>query len=175
MEPIWGTLLGVFCAGFFFLLFVGLGIFFIYRGVQDRKKSEASQGWPGTMGQVTVSEIRRDVDTDSEGYSSATYTPEVEYTYEVSGQVFTGKKISFGFKTGYGNRSKAEARLANYPEGSQVTVYYDPANPGDAVVERKPSGTSTMMVVGIIFAVIGVCLACPLMIFILSGALSTLG
>lgn len=122
MEPIWGTLLGVVCAGFFFLSFIGLGVFMIYRSTQDRKKSEATQSWPGTIGQVTVSKVVRDVDTDAEGYTSTSYTPKVEYTYDVGGQVFTGEKLSFRFKTRYGNQTKAEAQLAHYPEGSRVYI-----------------------------------------------------
>ena len=115
------------------------------------------------------------MDTDAEGYTSISYTPKVEYTYDVGDQVFTGEKLSFGFTTRYGNQTKAEAQLAHYPEGSQVTVYYDPSNPEEAVLERKPTGTSTMLVLGIIFTIMGVCLACPLMVFVLTGALSTLG
>ncbi len=64
MESFVGPLIGVLCGGFFFLLFIGLGVFLIYRTQQSKKKAQLSQNWPATQGQITDSHVSRSVDTD---------------------------------------------------------------------------------------------------------------
>ncbi len=174
MESFVGPLFGVLCGGFFFLLFIGLGVFLIYRTQQSKKKAQLSQNWPATQGQITNSHVSRSVDTDSDGSTSTMYSAQVAYTYQVGGQAYSGHNIGFGFNPSYSNQSKAQATAARYSVGSPVSVYYDPSNPSDAVLERQASGSNVSMILGIIFIVIGVCLACPVMLFTLMGALSTL-
>jgi hypothetical protein len=145
----------------FVLLFGGAGFFLIYRSLQSRKQAEASQSWPSTPGVVAESRVTSSTSTDSDGDTSTTYSPHVEYTYQVGGQEYRGKDITFGFKQGYGNPSKAEEMVTRYPEGSPVTVFYDPAKPQRSVLERKVGGFGSSLVIGIIFLVIGLCLGCP--------------
>jgi len=92
----------------------------------------------------------------------------------VAGQEYKGDKITFGFTQGYGNYAKAQAALARYPLGAQVTVYYNPANPTDAVLERKAGGSTISLVLGIIFILVSLCLGCPVIVMIGSSALSSI-
>jgi hypothetical protein len=154
------TIFGAICAVVFILGFIGVGIFLIYRSMQSRKRVEASQGWPSTVGQITESRVAHSTHTDSEGDSNDSYTPYVTYTYQVAGQEYTGRDIAFGFKQGYNNASKAEAVVGKYPLGAQVSVYYDPADPQKAVLERQAGGFGIGLALGIIFLVIGACLGC---------------
>jgi hypothetical protein len=154
------TILGAVCGVIFILGFIGVGIFLIYRSVQSRKRAEASQGWPSTVGQISESRVSHSVHTDTDGDSRDSYTPTVEYTYQVAGQEYTGGDITFGFKQGYGNASKAQTVVGKYPVGAQVSVYYDPADPQQAVLERQAGGYGVGLVLGIIFLVIGACLGC---------------
>jgi hypothetical protein len=175
MESIVGPLIGMLCGGLFLLLFLGLGIFLIYRTQQSKKKAELSQNWPATQGQITDARVSRSVDTDSDGSTSTTYSAKVAYTYQVGGQDYNGHNITFGFNPSYSSQSKAQATIARYQVGSQVPVYYDPSNPSDAVLARQASGSNASMILGIIFIVIGVCLACPVMAITLTSVLSSLG
>jgi hypothetical protein len=143
----------------FVLIFAGVGIFLIYRSLQSRKQAEASQAWPGTQGVVSEARVTSSSHTDSDGETSYSYSPHVEYTYQVGGQEYLGQNITFGFKQGYGSPAKAEAITARYPAGGAVTVYYDPANPQQAVLERKAGGFGATLAIGIIFLVIGLCAA----------------
>ena len=154
------TILGAVCGAAFVLGFIGTGVFLIYRNLQSRKRAEASQGWPSTVGQIGESRVTHSTHTDSEGDTSDSYAPYVEYTYQVAGQTFTGRDITFGFKQGYGNASKAQAVLAQYPVGAQVSVYYDPADPQQAVLERKAGGYGVGLALGIVFLAVGTCLGC---------------
>jgi hypothetical protein len=175
MGDITGAIIMTVCGGFFFLVFLGLGIFLIYRTQQSKKKAQLSQNWPATQGQITDSHVSRSVDTDSDGSTSTAYSAQVAYTYQVLGQAYNGSKIAFGFNPSYSNQSKAQATAARYPVGSAVAVYYDPANPSDAVLERQASGSNVALILGIIFIVVGVCIACPLVLFAVTSAFSTLG
>jgi hypothetical protein len=174
MQSIVGPLLGMLCGGIFFLLFLGLGIFLIYRTQQSKKQAQVSQNWPSIPGQVTDSHVSRSQSTDADGDTSTSYSARVAYTYQVSGQAYSGHNIAFGFNPSYSNESKAQAAAARYPLGGQVPVYYDPSNPSDAVLERQASGSNVGMILGIIFIVIGVCLACPIMAITLTSVLSSL-
>jgi len=172
VENIAGTLIGIVCGGLFILGFAGAGIFLIYRSWQSKQKAEASQSWPSTRGQVTMARVQHNVSTDSEGDRHDYYSPLVEYTYEVGGQAYTGRTIRFGFNPSFGNEAKAQAALASYPVGAQVTVYYNPNNPAEAVLERKASATNTGMILGIIFIAVSACLACPLLLALVFRAFS---
>jgi hypothetical protein len=148
------------CGTILALGFIGLGAFLIIRSVQSRKKAEASQGWPSTIGQISESRVVHSTSTDSEGESSDSYTPSVEYTYQVGGQTYTGRDLTFGFTQGYGDEAKAQSALAKYPPGAQVSVSYDPADPQKAVLERQAGGFAAGLILGIIFLVIGLIMSC---------------
>lgn len=63
---------------------------------------------------------------------------EIAYEYHVGRKRLTGKRVSIGEDRG--NWQVAET-LARYPEGAAVLVYYNPARPSEAVLERDaPEG-----------------------------------
>jgi len=57
------------------------------------------------------------------------------------------------------NRSKQQAIVEQYPAGSQVTVYYDPDDPEQAVLEKRVNGVFTTIMVSAVFILIGVIVA----------------
>jgi hypothetical protein len=173
MSTTIGPLIGFLCGGFFILLFAGVGAFLIYKSFRDRKKADTSQTWPSTPGQITEARVVRSRRTDSEGDVDYSYAPAIQYTYQVGGQEYTGDNITFGFRQTFGSQAKAEAALARFPTGGQVTVYYDPNNPGEAVLERKAGGSTLSLVLGIVFLVISLCLGCPVLLYLLLGVWST--
>jgi len=105
-----------------------LGIIFI-----ARSKVAQAENWLSTIGTVTSSSIewRRGSKGGSVAY------PAVQYTYQVMGQMLQGRKIMPGPETGGSFTHKVVER---YPAGAQVTVYYDPNNPSDALLERNMPG-----------------------------------
>jgi hypothetical protein len=163
-------LVGTVCGAVLILGFIGAGIFLIYRSVQSRKKAEASQGWLSTTGQISESRVEHSLSTDSDGGNDS-YTPYVEYTYQVAGQDHTGRDLTFGFTQGYGKASKAQSMLEKYPAGAQVNVYYDPADPQKAVLERQAGGFGAGLALGIIFIVIGLVLGCVGIIALIASLL----
>ena len=162
-------LIGVLCGGLFVLLFAGIGVFLIYHSIRSRRKAESSQGWPSTSGQVSEARVSHHTSTDTDGDTQDSYSPEVCYHYQTGGQEYDGSKIGFGFQQSFNSRSQAEQALSRFPEGSQVTVYYNPANPAEAVLERKAGGSTLSLVLGIIFLLVGLCLGCSGLVFLLSS------
>ena len=118
---------GSICFSAFLVDAILLGIIYAAR----RGVAKAAS-WPSTMGTVTFSTVERRQSSDS----TASY-PVVNYTYQVMGQMFEGRKIMPGPETG---GSFAHKVVARYPVGAQVMVYYDPNNPSDAVLERGMPG-----------------------------------
>ncbi len=120
------TLLIFLCSFGFIFMVVN---FFLYREiVQTQKRENATQTWPTVSGEITASKINRRHDSE-QGYVEY---PHVSYTYEVNGKKHHSSNIMAGGELG---GVKVESTLARYPLGSQVTVYYDPQNPKDAVLE----------------------------------------
>jgi hypothetical protein len=147
----------------------------IYRTQQSKKKAQVSQSWPSTPGQITDSHVSRSQSTDSDGDTTTSYTARVAYTYLVGGETYSGHNIAFGFSPSYSSEAKAQADAARYPVGSQVPVYYNPDKPADAVLQRQASGSKVGVILGVVFIVVGVCVACPVMGVTVANLLSSLG
>lgn len=135
------------------LLFVAVGLVLIYMYFRNLAQVRSSEGWPASQGTILESWVRESTTTDDDGSTSSHYYPEVLYTYQVMGVEYQGDKLTFGPKSG-GAQSKATRIVSNYPKGANVTVYYDPAKPSNAVLERNIS--RTLLIYGVIFLVIGV-------------------
>jgi hypothetical protein len=121
------VILTIFGSMFFFdAIFIGII-------VAVRRKVAQAAGWPSTLGTVTFStiEMRR----GSKGGSTA--YPVVRYSYQVNGQPYQSTKVMPGPDVGGTGAHKVVQR---YPAGAQVMVYYNPANPSEALLERGTPG-----------------------------------
>ncbi|MCP4141984.1 MAG: DUF3592 domain-containing protein [Chloroflexi bacterium] len=152
-------IVGIIIGGCFVLIFGIIGGAMLFKYFQDSKKAEASQGWSSASGQITESYVRREDSTDNDGYPQTYYYSEVRYEYDLLVATFTGDKIAFGTKTGNSSQMKAQEALARYPVGERVTVYYDPNNREDAVLERRVGG-KVFLIIGIVFSLVALCTLC---------------
>lgn len=147
-------------------LFIGVGVLFALLGAgvmitawRTRQRLQASAGWPTTEGEVVETQIRREESaTGEDDDTMVRFYPEIRYTYRVLGQTYTGTRLSFGGPAGYLNRAEAAAVLNRYPVGGRVMVYYNPANPQEAVLERRAEGVGCNFVVGAAFFLLGLVL-----------------
>jgi hypothetical protein len=160
-------IMGLCCVGVFMLAFAGGGIFLISRTRKSQAEAAGSNSWPSTAGVIEEATIQTRHSTDSDGSTNTSYSPHVRYSYRVGGADYSSTKISFGFGVGSSNYNKAQQWLAGYPQGKQVPVYYDPANPQNAVLERAARGSTTGYVLGVIFIALGICMGCPVIFGIL--------
>lgn len=84
----------------------------------------------------------------SGGYHYRTsYHPDITYQYTVNGQQYINNR--FAQRPTLINRESIIQRvLEKYPVGQKVTVYYNPANPQDAYLQKGMGGAATAIVLG---------------------------
>ena len=134
----------------FLLLLLAIGIGVTLHGIRGLKTSLEAQSWPTTTARVIDTDVSYQRGTSS---STGAYYPRVRYQYVVNGRTYTGDRI---WTTNMGStRGWARSIIDEFPPGSEVTVYYDPADPANALL--KP-GNSTpailMLLLGILLTVI---------------------
>jgi len=140
------------------VIFVFTGIIFFIIGLIVRRKVKIAQGWPVVSGTVESTEIKKHKTTTKTGRSgfrtSYTYEPVVNYTYGVSGQTYTSKRLAYsGFQ---GAEVSAQEKLKQYPPGGSVQVHYNPKKPQDALLEVSMDATKIYNLMGLIFMAAGV-------------------
>ena len=134
-------------------LFIGIVLLII--GWRGKKQSNAASAWPSVPGRVTAASLHTSTNYDQDNSPSTSYQPVVEYDYTVMGAAYHASRVAFGANS-FG-KGQAEAILAKYPLDAPVTVYYNPEKPGEAVLEQSAKGTTLFLIVGGIFALIGLC------------------
>jgi Protein of unknown function (DUF3592) len=128
-----------------------------YKTLQVR----AAREWPSTPGKVFISNSEvRDVrvldDSREDNYRIERRNfANIVYQYSVAGKQLRNNRVSIGEDRG--DFEVAET-IAKYPEGMDVTVFYNPLHPNEAVLERDlPKGLwgclgiGTAVVLAIVF------------------------
>ncbi|MFH7242679.1 MAG: DUF3592 domain-containing protein [Spirulina sp.] len=134
-------------------LFSVFGIYFLFT-------ANESWSWPSVEGSVVNSEVRRDISLrhSTAGTTRKTHTKyyvSVNYTYDVEGTSYLSSRYSLGqgdrVSRTYKDRSDAEAEAeSRFPEGTTVTVHYDPKQPTEAVLAAGWNwGTFVPLLMGI--------------------------
>jgi hypothetical protein len=134
-------------------LFLGGVLFIVLAVLRSRKAKMAAENWPTVAGGVLSSEVVIHRSHSSRGYATVNYMPKVSYEYQVNGQKYMGDGIGFGTAT-FGKK-KADEIAAIYPQGTPVTVHYDPSDPSKAVLETKSVGGGNFIALGIILIATG--------------------
>jgi flagellar basal body-associated protein FliL len=140
------------------VVFLCVGIGLIIAAVISRNNAKKAESWSTIAGQVTSSTMTEHRQRDSDGDSHVNYQPVVQYTYQVNGLTYNGGKISFGANSF--DYNTAQSKVGKYPVGAQVVVHYNPINPGEAVLETQAAGSKIFLIIGIIFALIGLLSCC---------------
>ena len=153
--PLW---LGLGCGGFFVLAFLVVGILLVVGNARAKKRAGESQNWPSTTGRILLSEVRTSQTRDEDGNLQApSFYPYVEYDYILNGLAYKSHKLSFGSHEMFNNQAAAAAKLAPYPVGANVQLFYNPQKLDDSVLERVAPKSKTGLVIGIIMLVLGAC------------------
>lgn len=130
---------------------------FVVAGISKFRETYRARNWTATVGRVTESKVRsvRDRANETQAYESM---PLVVYEYYVDGTKYRGTKINFADKiTG----EDVAPTLEKYPFGKTVQVYYNPANPNQAVLEHDFPKWLYAGLVAIILAILGLGLGMP--------------
>jgi len=116
---------------------IGAGILFYARSITA--KARRSLSWPSTEGAISHSAVLLSTQQTSNSTNAAMYKADLAYRYKVKGRDYSSSRITL---MDYSSSAAGRAQdiVARYPDGAAVTVYYDPADPSDSVLE--PGGTS---------------------------------
>ena len=121
-----------------FLFMVAGGVMSFF-GVRQLMRAQASTTWPTVTGVVTISELGKQMGNERD--ESTTYSADISYDYVANDRSYVNGAVSFdGVRSS--DPSTARRLLKRYPVGKQVTVYYNPADPQEAVLEPGLTGGS---------------------------------
>jgi hypothetical protein len=137
-------------------------VFSVVSFARTRRLASASARWPTAAGVVTTSgvieeEIEDTGNTDKSFIRKIhRYQVDLRYAYQVGKRDFVGTVENWGWTGIYGLRELAETAAGRYIKGQPVTVYYDPAQPGNAVLEPDSrQGSLAPLIFAAISALVG--------------------
>ena len=159
MEKLFGTML--IAAGLFILPFQPACVNAVLKA---GKYARESPKWPTVTGWIVKSEYQH------ERVGTNRYVPIIRYSYRVRGREWTSDTLALdhgladGLSIDYANGTLSQSwmdfsdvkqLLKRYPVDKQVTVYYDPEEPGRAVLIPgvKSGMTGDLVGCGVGFAV----------------------
>ncbi|MBS2101220.1 DUF3592 domain-containing protein [Carboxylicivirga linearis] len=129
-----------------------VGLIILIFNLRSLIKANSSKNWLSAEGEILNSEL--DI-TKSFGESDKVYNPKVEYKYLVNGKEYCSTRIYYGSSSSSTfKKSKSRNIIEKYPKGSRVTVFYDPMNESEAVIERgvKPEVISLILASSVLLA-----------------------
>jgi hypothetical protein len=147
----------------FAVAFGGPGLFMLIRwGIVPRRRMANSFDWPIAMGTIEQAAVQRAPSSDGDNMYRLAI---LRYTYTVGGRDYESDQYAFG-GTAHTHLSRRAARriVKRYPVGTVVTVYYNPNDPADAVLEHRAYFSAAGL--AIVFTGVGV-----LMLVLLVGKL----
>ncbi|MCR9076556.1 MAG: DUF3592 domain-containing protein [bacterium] len=108
------------------LIVLGIDGFFVHSAYRMMDARERYQQAPGVV-------LRSYVESHSDS-DGTTYSPFVEYEYEVDGRTHRGNRDSM-FQFSSSSRGTASEVVDRYPEGKRVEVFYDPDDHAESVLD----------------------------------------
>jgi hypothetical protein len=138
-------------------------VFGVTSFIRARRLAGASARWPTVPGTVTASSVIEEEieDKSSDDKSSIIrktrrYQVDLRYAYHVGKRDFVGTAENWGWTAIYGLRELAEKAAGQYSQGQPVTVYYDPEQPRNAVLDPEGrQGSMAPLIFAAISAVVG--------------------
>ncbi|HXZ44399.1 MAG TPA: DUF3592 domain-containing protein [archaeon] len=139
-------------------VFVLIGGVFLYSGNREMSSARSMADWARTEGHIISSSVES-IQYGSSLITSPTYRALIVYEYRSGEMVFHGTRLSFGDHA-FRQAADAQAVVNRYPVGRAVTVYYNPFNVTESVLEPgSPWQPYVALGIGGLFILVGICLA----------------
>ena len=137
------------------LIFFGLGLWALIRAIFQFRTARASGEWPSIKGMVNESKVAV---INTRG--GPQYLPHVKYTYTIEEREYTSQRIYVGHNwwTSWWTSSKerVQDQLQPYRENQPISVYYNPEDPADAVLEAGlTKGAWSTLFIGVMLTLLG--------------------
>lgn len=95
-------------------------------------KSLETKRWVSTEGKILSKEVDKGALKNNESHL---YTANIKYSYNVNGKEFVSKRIFYGNWIAISTPFSAQETVKRYKK-TNVTVYYNPNNPKESVLEQ---------------------------------------
>ena len=154
-----GSIIAAIGKGMFWLFFVlclGGGCVCIFLQFRAFRRAHATRSWPRVEGVITQASVEKIISIDAEGQPSRSYAARIAYRYEAAGKSLTQSRIRFGtgiYNTGF--RFYPRRLLKNYAVQQSVSVFYDPSDPSNSVLEQGRSGWEHSIFAALLFGFAG--------------------
>ena len=140
------------------LILRGMGIIFTLLGlvvtylflVQPILCAQRAKSWVPAPGTVIASRVVSHHSDDS-----TTYSVDIFYEYEFNGKTFRSNRYHFSTGSSSGHAGK-KAIVDAHPPGKAITVYVDPSDPFEAVIERGYPNDLWFGVIPLVFVIAGI-------------------
>jgi hypothetical protein len=136
------------------IIFTGAAIVFFVLGSRARGTVSATNNWVTATATIINASVEASRGGTVDGGTATTYYPRVLYEYQVNGQTYRGDKRILGEEVSKGIQSWAEKDIAKYQRGTTVPVYYNPADPRQAVLERTAPAATFFNLLAALFIVL---------------------
>lgn len=110
-------------------VYAGLG----YMGYQE---AQIPEDWKMVKGQMLSRGVETIEATKADGSKMEMFQPKVSYRYEVDGSFLIGSQLS-RHHPDRTLKGVAETEIEDLAQGTEVSVYYNPANPADSVLRKS--------------------------------------
>lgn len=145
-----------------FLIVLGSGAFLLGLGVViwivvTKRRGQGEANWPSASGQVVSAKIVALERETPEGVVRS-FTPVVHYIYTVGESAYESQqRNAYPDETAtFAEPERAQAVVDKYRPGASVRVFYNPANPKQAVLEApKPAAHNAVIFYGVTNMVAG--------------------
>jgi hypothetical protein len=121
------------------LLSCALGAAVILLGLRQAARGRETRGWSHAAGRVLSSRVEEEHGgAEEQGYPRWRF--DVRYAYEVRGRTYESGQVWYGSSSAPASQDRAwhQQWADRFPAGGEVDVWYDPADPGRAVLVRGP-------------------------------------
>jgi hypothetical protein len=121
-----------FCAAFSLI-----GWLMIVQGAEQIRLTRSVAQWPTADGIVEAAEVY-----EVDGSQGARWRPHVTYSYAVGGRLVMATRLSLGKAPLETKLADAERYVGQYPPGSHVTVFFNPRELTESVVDVSTPRTA---------------------------------
>ena len=128
---------------------IGTGLFVL--AMVSLRRAKDSAFWRNTNGEIISAKIEKSESQSSGHGNEFRYTPKISYTYTLNDQDFISGRIKIMNDYSSNSLEAVQKIILKYRPGSEVIVYYDPANPKRAVLEK---GVSTEIYILLAFSIL---------------------
>jgi hypothetical protein len=122
------------------------GAFMVFVGRRTTQSGTASMKWPTAPGRIVSSEVKRG--------AKGSARPAITYTYTVDGQTHTGTRVNFN--AGHISLNDSNRLVSTYPADSDAIIFYNPADPSEAVLEAGAKGGLLVTIFGAVLLLLAV-------------------